>query len=81
MTQLFVVQTDYWVLLIAICTYLLLADKKHASTWLEDHRLVIWIVPWSLATITAALGLGLIGYGNIGACKRSTKPLILLIVV
>lgn len=67
MTQLFVVQTDYWVLMIAICTFLILANYKHQSSWIQEHRIVLWCLPWGFSTLWAALGLGIAGYGNIGA--------------
>jgi hypothetical protein len=31
-TQVFVIQIDYWVLLIALCTYLVLTDHKRSSS-------------------------------------------------
>lgn len=67
MTQLFVVQTDYWVLLIAICTFLILADYKHQSSFIQDHRKVLWLLPWLLSILWASIGLGVVGYGDIGA--------------
>ncbi|KAF2120849.1 G protein-coupled glucose receptor regulating Gpa2-domain-containing protein [Lophiotrema nucula] len=67
MTQLFVVQTDYWVLLIAISTFLILANHKHLSTWIQEHRIVLWCLPWGFSALWAALGLALAGYGDIGA--------------
>ncbi|OCL12081.1 hypothetical protein AOQ84DRAFT_386363 [Glonium stellatum] len=67
MTQLFVVQTDYWVLTIAVCTFLILANYKHQSSWIQEHRIILWCLPWGLSTLWAALGLGIAGYGNIGA--------------
>lgn len=84
MTQLFVVQSiwmiiihacliscvaDYWVLMIAIYTFLILANYKHQSSWIQEHRIVLWCLPWGFSTLWAALGLGIAGYGNIGACK------------
>jgi hypothetical protein len=73
MTQLFVVQTDYWVLMIAVCTYLILADQRHKSIWIQEHKIILWALPWLFATAWAAIGLGVVGYGNIGACM---KPLL-----
>lgn len=54
---------------IAICTFLILANYKHLVNWLQDHRLLLWCVPWFLSILWAALGVGLDGYSNIGACK------------
>ncbi|KAE8440800.1 hypothetical protein EG329_006556 [Mollisiaceae sp. DMI_Dod_QoI] len=67
MIQVFVVQTDYWVLTIAICTYLILANHKHQSSWIQDHKVVTWVLPWTLSLLWAAVGLGVVGYGDIGA--------------
>ncbi|KAL5349678.1 hypothetical protein ACLOAV_004708 [Pseudogymnoascus australis] len=67
MVQLFVAQTDYWVLAIAIYTYLILANHKHQSTWVQDHKLTIWVIPWFLSTLWASIGLAVVGYGDIGA--------------
>ncbi|OCK78843.1 hypothetical protein K432DRAFT_406116 [Lepidopterella palustris CBS 459.81] len=67
MTQLFVTQTDYWVLTIAVCTFLVLASYKRQSSWIQEHRIVLWCLPWGFSTLCAALGLGFAGYGNIGA--------------
>ncbi|KAF9740548.1 G-protein coupled receptor 1 [Paraphaeosphaeria minitans] len=67
MTQFFVVQTDYWVMTIAICTFLILANYKHQSSWIHEHRILLWCVPWCLSILWAALGVGLDGYSNIGA--------------
>lgn len=60
---------DYWILTIAVCTYLILADHKHQSSWIQDHRIIIWILPWLLSILWAAIGLAVVGYGDIGACK------------
>lgn len=85
MTQLFVVQSayetlaslnssdllsaDYWVLVIAFCTFFFLANYRHLSTWVQDHRIILWTLPWILSTLWASLGLGIAGYGDIGACE------------
>ncbi|KAH7114210.1 G protein-coupled glucose receptor regulating Gpa2-domain-containing protein [Dendryphion nanum] len=80
MTQLFVVQTDYWVLLIAVCTFLILGNYKHMSTWIQDHRLILWTLPWGLSALWAALGLALAGYGDIGAWCWFTSDKVRLLV-
>lgn len=58
---------DYWVLSIAIYTYLILANHKQQSTWVEDHKLTVWAIPWFLSTLWAGIGLAVVGYGDIGA--------------
>jgi hypothetical protein len=60
---------DYWVLTIAGCTYLILADHKYQSTWIQDHKYIIWLLPWVLSILWAVLGLVIVGYGDIGACE------------
>ncbi|KAH7364191.1 G protein-coupled glucose receptor regulating Gpa2-domain-containing protein [Rhexocercosporidium sp. MPI-PUGE-AT-0058] len=80
MIQVFVVQTDYWVLSIATCTYLILASHKTQSSWVQDHKLVIWIIPWFLSLLWAAIGLAVVGYGNIGAWCWFTSDRVRLLV-
>jgi hypothetical protein len=60
---------DYWVLVIASSTYLILANHKHMSNWIQTHRIVVWILPWALSILWASIGLGVVDYGDIGACK------------
>ncbi|KFZ08419.1 hypothetical protein V502_09380 [Pseudogymnoascus sp. VKM F-4520 (FW-2644)] len=52
---------DYWVLTIAVYTYLILANHKHLSTWVQDHKLTIWVLPWLLSTLWATIGLAVVG--------------------
>jgi hypothetical protein len=60
---------DYWVFIIATYTFLVLADYKHNSSRIEEHRIVLWILPWFFSILWASIGLGVVGYGDIGACK------------
>ncbi|KAL1838627.1 hypothetical protein VTJ49DRAFT_2464 [Mycothermus thermophilus] len=80
MTQLFVIQTDYWVLIIALCTYFVLADHKRASSWAMDHLWLVWIVPWVLSVTWASIGMGVTGYGDIGAWCWFTSDEVRLFV-
>jgi hypothetical protein len=66
MTQFFVVQTDYWVLTIAICTFFLVGDHERSSKWVQSHRLIVFTIPPLVSAIWAAIGLGLKAYDNIG---------------
>jgi hypothetical protein len=68
MTQVFVIQTDYWVLTIAMCTYVILAGYKSLSSWVQDQRIFLSCLPWVLSLLWAGIGLKLAGYGDIGAC-------------
>jgi hypothetical protein len=60
---------DYWILIIAVCTFLLVGDYQKGSDWVQKHRLLLWCLPWGVSGLWAAIGLGVIGYGDIGACK------------
>lgn len=60
---------DYWVLMIAACTFVMLNDKKAVSQWIQNNRIVCWILPWFFSLLWATLGLVLAGYGGIGPCK------------
>ena len=60
---------DYWVLAIAIYTFFVLADYKHQSSWIQEHRIVLWVLPWFFSVLWAAIGLVVVGYGDIGACE------------
>lgn len=55
--------------MVAICTFIMLADFRTQSNWIQSHRWVIWGLPWGLSAVWAAIGLGVSGYGNIGACR------------
>jgi hypothetical protein len=80
MTQVFVIQTDYWVLIIAVCTYFILADHKQCSSWVQEHPAFLWTLPWLLSTAWAAIGLGITGYGDIGAWCWFTSDQVRLLV-
>ncbi|KAH7169694.1 G protein-coupled glucose receptor regulating Gpa2-domain-containing protein [Fusarium flagelliforme] len=67
MTQVFVIQTDYWVLTIATCTYVILAGHQSLSTWVQDQRIFLACLPWALSLLWASIGLKMAGYGDIGA--------------
>jgi len=69
MTQVFVVQTDYWVLTIALCTYFILADFRRLSCYVQNQRWLLMALPWVFSIVWASLGLVLAGYGDIGACR------------
>lgn len=71
-TQVFVVQTDYWVLTIALSTHFILAGYKKISDWLQDKRWLLAALPWVLSVIWASIGLGVAGYGDIGACEPNS---------
>lgn len=71
MAQVFVIQTDYWVLSIAICTFFILAGQRKRANWVQNHEVVIWGLPWFFSVLWASLGLKLAGYNSIGACEYS----------
>ncbi|KAK3348821.1 hypothetical protein B0T25DRAFT_230094 [Lasiosphaeria hispida] len=80
MAQVFVIQTDYWVFIIAIYTYFVLNDQKRCSSWIQAHPLLPWILPWVLSTVWASVGLGVTGYGDIGAWCWFTSDEVRLLV-
>ncbi|AEO68012.1 uncharacterized protein THITE_2051273 [Thermothielavioides terrestris NRRL 8126] len=80
MTQVFVIQTDYWVLIIAVCTYFVLADHKRSSSWVQEHQLILWILPWLFSIAWAAIGLGVTGYGDVGGWCWFTSDQVRLLV-
>ncbi|KXH44239.1 hypothetical protein CNYM01_07296 [Colletotrichum nymphaeae SA-01] len=67
MAQVFVIQTDYWVLSIAICTFFILTGQRKRASWVQNHEVVIWGLPWFFSVLWASVGLGLNGYHSIGA--------------
>jgi hypothetical protein len=71
---------DYWIFIIAICTYLLLTDNKKQSTWIQDHRVILWALPWFFSLLCGGLGLGLIGYGYNGAYCLFTSDKVRLLI-
>lgn len=80
MTQVFVIQTDYWVLMIAVCTYFILADHKRLSSWVQDHRVFLWSLPWFFSILWSSIGVGVTGYGDIGAWCWFTSDQVRLLV-
>ncbi|KAF2202701.1 hypothetical protein GQ43DRAFT_413143 [Delitschia confertaspora ATCC 74209] len=80
MAQVFVIQTDYWVLMIAICTFFILASYKRQSTWIQKHRIILWSIPWGFSVLWATLGIALTGYGGIGAWCWFTSDRVRLLV-
>ena|ERR1700753_3999696 len=69
MTQFFVIQTDYWILTIAICTYFTVGGYQKASKWVQSHRIIVFAMPPGVSIIWALIGLGLKAYDNIGGCE------------
>ncbi|KAK4102532.1 hypothetical protein N658DRAFT_340609 [Parathielavia hyrcaniae] len=80
MTQVFVIQTDYWVFVIAVYTYFVLTDQKRCSNWIQTHPIVPWVLPWILSVTWASIGLGITGYGDIGAWCWFTSDEVRLFV-
>ncbi|KAF3279180.1 hypothetical protein TWF132_000722, partial [Orbilia oligospora] len=65
LTQVFVVQTDWWILVIAIATYIILGNFKTQSQFIQTHVWIPWVGPWVLSIIIAAICHGVLGYGYI----------------
>ncbi|GAA92190.1 hypothetical protein AKAW_10304 [Aspergillus luchuensis IFO 4308] len=83
MAQTFLVQillADYWILSIAICTYLILMDYIHAASWVQNHKAALWCIPWGLSILWAVLGLVVVGYGYAGGWCWFTSDRVRLFV-
>ena len=80
MTQVFVIQTDYWIFVIAVYTYFVLTDQKRCCNWIQTHPLVPWVLPWILSVAWASIGLVITGYGDIGAWCWFTSDQVRLLV-
>ena len=80
MTQVFVIQTDYWVFIIAVYTYFVLTDLKRCSNWIQAHPWLPWVLPWLLSAVWASIGLAVTGYGDIGAWCWFTSDEVRLLV-
>ncbi|KAF3130718.1 hypothetical protein TWF594_010242 [Orbilia oligospora] len=80
LTQVFVVQTDWWILVIAIATYIILGNFKTQSQYIQTHVWIPWVGPWVLSIIIAAICHGVLGYGYIGGWCWLTSDLMRLLV-
>ncbi|KAK6511448.1 hypothetical protein TWF481_000364 [Arthrobotrys musiformis] len=80
LTQVFVVQTDWWILVIAIATYIILGNFKTQSQFIQTHVWVPWVGPWVLSIIIAAVCHAVLGYGYIGGWCWLTSDLMRLLV-
>ncbi|KAK6340729.1 hypothetical protein TWF696_009053 [Orbilia brochopaga] len=80
LTQIFVVQTDYWILIIAIATYILLGSMKNASHFIQRHAWLPWLPPWILSIGIAVVCEETIGYGYIGGWCWLTSDVMRLLI-
>ncbi|KAF3231696.1 hypothetical protein TWF192_011406 [Orbilia oligospora] len=80
LTQVFVVQTDWWILVIAIATYIILGNFKTQSQFIQTHVWIPWVGPWVLSIIIAAICHGVLGYGYIGGWCWLTSDLMRLLI-
>ncbi|KAK6529686.1 hypothetical protein TWF281_008849 [Arthrobotrys megalospora] len=80
LTQVFVVQTDWWVLVIAIATYIILGNFKAQSQFIQTHVWIPWVGPWVLSIIIAVVCHLVLGYGYIGGWCWLTSDLMRLLV-
>jgi hypothetical protein len=62
-------EADYWVLIIAVCTYLILASHKHQSALIQDHKIVVWVLSWFFSMLWASVRTTVVRYSDIRACK------------
>lgn len=56
-------------LVIATNTFLILGEQKRAASWVQQHWIVLWLLPWGFSILWSTLGLVIAGYGDIGACE------------
>ncbi|KAK6510817.1 hypothetical protein TWF506_009912 [Arthrobotrys conoides] len=80
LTQVFVVQTDWWILVIAIATYIILGNFKTQSQFIQTHVWIPWVGPWVLSIIIAAICHAVLGYGYIGGWCWLTSDLMRLLI-
>ncbi|KAF3942021.1 hypothetical protein ABW19_dt0200045 [Dactylella cylindrospora] len=80
LTQVFVVQTDYWILIIAIATYIILGNFKGASHFIQTNAWLPWVPPWIISVVMAIVCQEILGYGYIGAWCWLTSDIMRLVV-
>ncbi|EPS35428.1 hypothetical protein H072_11174 [Dactylellina haptotyla CBS 200.50] len=80
LTQVFVVQTDWWILIIAIVTYIILGNFKSASHFMQTHVWIPWLPPWIVSIIIAVVCQAVVGYGYIGGWCWLTSDMNRLLV-
>ncbi|KAF3919299.1 hypothetical protein ABW21_db0200708 [Orbilia brochopaga] len=80
LTQVFVVQTDHWILIIAIATYIILGNLKTASHFIQRHAWLPWLPPWIFSIIVAVVCQETLGYGYIGGWCWLTSDMMRLVV-
>ncbi|KAK6529033.1 hypothetical protein TWF694_004253 [Orbilia ellipsospora] len=80
LTQLFVVQTDWWILVIAIATYIILGNFKAASQYIQSNIWIPWLPPWIMSIIIALVCQLALGYGYIGGWCWITSDLNRLLI-
>ncbi|KAL5940621.1 hypothetical protein ACKVV1_008288 [Pyricularia oryzae] len=67
MVQLFVTQSDYWILTIAIYTFIIVTGQKQTAAWIDNHQPVVLVIPWALSLISAGVSLTITSYNDIGS--------------
>ncbi|KAJ6262445.1 hypothetical protein Dda_3253 [Drechslerella dactyloides] len=80
LTQVFVVQTDHWILVIAIATYIILGNLKTASHFIQTHTWIPWLPPWVFSIVVAVVCQVTLGYGYIGGWCWLTSDMMRLYV-
>ncbi|KAK6334847.1 hypothetical protein TWF718_010292 [Orbilia javanica] len=80
LTQVFVVQTDWWILVIAIATYIILGNFKTQSQFIQTHVWIPWVGPWFLSILIALVCHVVLGYGYIGGWCWLTSDLMRLLI-
>ncbi|TLS24208.1 hypothetical protein PpBr36_08827 [Pyricularia pennisetigena] len=67
MVQTFVTQSDYWILTVAIYTFIIVTGQKQTAAWIENHQLIVLAIPWVLSLASAGISLTIATYNDIGS--------------
>ncbi|KAF3924717.1 hypothetical protein AA313_de0207808 [Arthrobotrys entomopaga] len=78
--SLFVVQTDWWILIIAIATFIILGNYKAASQYIQSNVWMPWLPPWIMSILIAVICQVVLGYGYIGGWCWITSDLNRLLI-
>lgn len=65
--QLFVTQSDYWVLMIAIYTCIIVTGQRHIAAWMHSHQLIVMGIPWAISLTSAGVSMSFANYDDIGS--------------
>ncbi|KAI6380798.1 hypothetical protein MCOR25_001472 [Pyricularia grisea] len=67
MVQLFVTQSDYWILMIAIYTFIIVTGQNQTAAWIDNHQIIVLAIPWAISVTSASVSLTISSYNDIGS--------------